>query len=283
MNRRQKAGVIFNRRAVEWIGILLAVGGVIITISGHIRQYGGFFPGQLFEDMYTNLGAELTSIAITVLIIDKLAQRREAVNEVERLIREMGSKDSGTALRAVEELRARNALSDGSLVRADFKYANLEGADLSGADLRGAYMSFAVLRDCDLRDADLRGATLREADLENGLLLNVRLDESHCHKANLSNARMHGASMRGADMRRVSFSGARGLSDETFSAAGQLRKATMPSGARYDGRYALVEDLAGMDDASVGEIAEHYGIELGTYLKGVQWRGNADSENEDHQ
>jgi len=151
--------------AVENLGFLLVVLGISVTVIGHLLQYGAFSLRQLFLDTYANAGSEMLSIAVTILIIDGLYRRREAAAYRDQLIRQMGSKDNSTALRAADELRALGHLTDGTLHHADLKYANLAGAILSSADLRAAYLSFANLNGADLRDAGLQDAILRNADL----------------------------------------------------------------------------------------------------------------------
>jgi hypothetical protein len=159
---------------------------------------------QFWVDYYANISAEFGSVAITVLIIDTLNQRRQKQEEKGRLIRQMGNKENGIALQAVEELRALNAHKDGSLrsvnleeanlhgvrlghvdmrgARMDFSdfsgahlfFANLERADMSGVNFCDAALTWANLRHADLVAADLRGALLSEADLTH-----AKLDRAH--------------------------------------------------------------------------------------------------------
>jgi len=81
--------------------------------------------------------------------------------------------------------------------RADLRHADLRAAELLGIDLRGA-----DLRDADLRDADLRGANL--------------------HGADLRGADLSGAKLRGADLRNAELRGAKGITDDTPIALGNV-------------------------------------------------------------
>jgi hypothetical protein len=260
-----------NAITVERLGILLALIGITVTLIGHFNQYGTLDVRRLFADMYANIGAELLSIALTVLIIDKLVERRDRHQQKERLIREMGSRDSGTALSAVDELRARGWLTDGSLTRADLKYANLSDANLADAVMPGAYLTFAILKAADLRNASLRGAILRSTDLREALLLNTDLSDTKILDANLQNAKMQGANLAGAQITGSDLTGVRGLTDERFASTSKLQKSIMPTGARYDGRYNLPADIIGIDPTNIAAMADYYGITADTYQKGQSW------------
>lgn len=134
---------------------LLVVGLAILILGYRYQHPKGLSWSALTSDLYANVGVDFVSIAITVLGIDALNQRREARMEKRRLIREMGSRDNGIALRAVQELREYGYLSDGSLHSVWLMRANLEGAELYSADIRGA-----ALHSANLRGAELIGANL---------------------------------------------------------------------------------------------------------------------------
>src|SRR5688500_11883468 len=98
--------------SVERLGLLLGGLGIAILLIGNVSISGGFDLRRLWQDLYSNVGTDLLSIALTVLIIDKLVERRDTRQHRARLIREMGSRDNGTVQRAVDELRARGWLQD---------------------------------------------------------------------------------------------------------------------------------------------------------------------------
>ena len=160
------------------------------------------------REYYANISSELGSVAVTVLIIDYLNDRRQKQEEKQRLIRQMGSTEHGLAMNAVEELKAMGATKDGSLVsvnlenarltgvrlgRADLRksrmdfadfstghlyFANLQGADMSGSDLRGTVLTGANLHNADLVAAKLQGALMSEANMVNCKLDNALFDET---------------------------------------------------------------------------------------------------------
>jgi uncharacterized protein YjbI with pentapeptide repeats len=151
------------------------------------------------EAYYANVSTSILSISATVLLIDRLNEKRGQREEKQRLIREMGAGDSATALRAVKEIRARGWLTDGSLVGADLSGANLDDAQLERsnlsradlfrtklgrAELPHALLGEAVLRgvaaeNCNMKGVDLRGANLRKAGLSGAILEDAFID-SRC-------------------------------------------------------------------------------------------------------
>jgi hypothetical protein len=114
---------------IRKLGVLLLIIAFFIATIGYLNQHEGLylgeFLGNLLGDYYTNASAELASIAITVLIIDALVQRREEEREKRDLILQMGSPDKAFAIEAVRQLRARGWLNDGSLRDSSFIKANL--------------------------------------------------------------------------------------------------------------------------------------------------------------
>lgn len=96
---------------VRSLGIVALLLGILIAIVGYLNQHNGFylgeFLGQVIQDFYTNVSTDLASIALTVLVIDYLNERRAQQQLKAQLIREMGGSDMGIALRAVSELDAK--------------------------------------------------------------------------------------------------------------------------------------------------------------------------------
>lgn len=251
------------RQFVSWwtvgrVGLALAILGVVATVAGHLAQYGRFDLQQVYQDLYANLGTELLSIAITVLIIDQLAQRRDEQqrrererereqikleHEKERLIRQLGSSMNVHAKRAAEELRAQGWLEDGSLVKAPLTGANLEGANLRHANLAAARLFRANLKGAGMFRANLERAQLRGAKLQGARLGSANLRHANLAGANLEDTYLSGAKLEGANLLKANLKGARGIKAERFAGCRCLYGATMPGGERYDGRHKLSGDL----------------------------------------
>ncbi len=135
---------------------LLAV-TFLLAWRGYLSTRGPLQWLGVIEEFYSNFTTELFSIAVTVLIVDWLNERRQTQQLKEQLIRDMGGQVNDFALRAVRELRQHGWLEDGSLKDADLVNANLEGASLWDANLQFAYLVNAKLQGAGLIEAKLQG------------------------------------------------------------------------------------------------------------------------------
>ena len=172
------------------------------------------------------------------------------------LTNKLRSRDNWRVLKAVEELRVRGWLCDGSLRKIALCQAELQGADLMKADLAHADFHQAHLEYADLSMADLRCAKFTRANL---------------HGANLSHARLTGVDLYKANLRD-----AHNLTDDQLSQTNRLWGATMPDGKPYDGRFNLSGDMAFAQWAKVDindpkAMADFYGVPLEDYLGGQEW------------
>ncbi|MEM6284116.1 MAG: pentapeptide repeat-containing protein, partial [Chloroflexota bacterium] len=149
------------------VGIVLLCISLLVGGFGYweVHRGEGFSWNKFWSDYYANISAEFGSVAITVLIIDSLNQRRQREEEKQRLLRQMGSKENGLALQAVEDLRALGALKDGTLRGANFEEANLEDVRLGRVDMRQARMDFSNLKKAHLFFANMEKADMSGVDL----------------------------------------------------------------------------------------------------------------------
>jgi len=245
--------------------LVMAVLAVGIVILGSLYLHGEINVRTLINDLYANGGSEFLSIAITVLVIEKLNEQRakreadareitirqEAEDREKRdLIAQMGSPINNFALEAVRVLRLRGWLQDGSvskaeanlaeadLRRAKLKDINLRGVDLTSADLRHADLTSAQLGQCKLFEADLREAILSwtkfpRANLGSANLDRVSLSQANLLEADLENANLHRANLyrvilRGANLTNANLSRAKHLDTVEFD-----RNTTLPDGSKY--------------------------------------------------
>jgi len=237
---------------IRKVGASLLAVAIVLALIGYLNQHRNLYLGEtlynLLGDFYANTSAEIGGIAITVLIIDALYQKREINREKRDLILQLGSPDNAFAREALRKIRARKWLNDGSLSFADLRDANLEGANLMdaklkfvdlisanlrGADLRDAYLEGANLMDAKLRSANLDGADLRGAYLLDANLRDATLIDAKLRGADLLDANLEGAELRGANLTNAN------LSDTQLSKAKSLEGATMPDGTEYDGRFDI--------------------------------------------
>ena len=202
------------------VGAVLLAGAIVLALVGYLNQYGNLYLGltlyNLLGDFYANTSAELAGIAITVLIIDALYQRREINREKRDLILQLGSPDKAFAREALRKIRARKWLNDGSLSFADLRNADLEGTNLEFVDFNSAN-----LKSVELMGANLEGANLESANLEG---------------ASLSGANLEGAYLNGAKLIRANIINAI-VTEKQLVKAESLEYATMPDGTKYDGRF----------------------------------------------
>jgi len=179
----------------------------------------------------------------------------ESCNTVQ-LIRKLRNSNHSVVQCAVEELRRRGHLEDGSLRWVYLRYVNLQGLDLSGANLQNT----------DLNMAKLQGVDLSGANLE----------ETRLNKANLRCALLSKANLKGAFLNQANLQGILDLTEEQLAKAYKLRGSTMSDGSRYDGRFNLDGDLADarflhIDTNDPIAMAEFYGISVDEFKNGQTW------------
>lgn len=121
-------------------------------------------------------------------------------DELQRLIMQMREGSNEEALLAVDELREKKWLTDGSMLDANLWGAKLRGADLRYADLRDVDLRNADLRYSILCGADFRGAMLWEVDLRQADLTEADLREATPNNANLSHAKLDHANLNNVDI-----------------------------------------------------------------------------------
>lgn len=268
---------------VRLVGMATGLFGVAVSLFGHFYRAG--FASGAVQAFYANISTECISIAVTVVIIDWLYERRDTLREKERLVREMRNRDNGLAIHAVEELRANDWLDGGLLVGKHLWDANLEGANLVGvnmyrvylnrANLQGANLDKADLEAARLDKANLRGAHLDWANLERADLRDTCLQAAHLIKANFCDADLQGADLQGADLEGASLQGAH-VHDGQLVKASRMRGVTMPDGSRYNGRFNLQGDLktAYREQVDVTDpvaMAAFLGVALEDYEGGQSW------------
>jgi uncharacterized protein YjbI with pentapeptide repeats len=190
---------MFNRlsnlsnRTVLLILIIVALASsglsLVVNIVNQVDTSPAWWVSWLQNFSTEMFGAFLTFVLLTLIVGNR--------QEKERLIRQMRSSINEEAVRAVEELRARSWLTDGSLRSAVLEGANLQGANLMYADLRGAILTQANMENVNMLSANLQGVYLRNANLKKARLGDVKLIGSDMGNANLQGAYLRYANMEG--------------------------------------------------------------------------------------
>ncbi len=180
--------------SVERLGLGLLFLSITVAGVGIINHHPAsdlvLIIRDTFNDFYANLATELGSIALTVLIVDRLHRRREEEQERQRLLLQLGSPDQAFAIEALRQLSARGWLVNGFLRRARLTHASLEGAHLQKLDLTGAWLGLANLKRAQLTDSVLASAYLQGTNLEHACLRGTDLRGANLTGANLTGARL---------------------------------------------------------------------------------------------
>ena len=167
------------------MGLIFLIIAIVIIVSGHLYQHNTFSLHNFFIDFYANLGSELLSISITIIVVDRIIRaisKEESETELRnQLLQELHSPVNNVASAAVHRLRAIGKLvgKDAWTIGANLRgKANLRGARLLDANFQGAKLFQADFTESDLRNVNFVGADLTEAIFENAIITNVRFNTS---------------------------------------------------------------------------------------------------------
>mgnify|MGYP000963431934 CR=1 FL=1 len=147
---------------IKVLGYIFIVFAILVGLLGFLTQRAfldlGIILNALLQEYYANVSTEIISIAITVLIIDSIYERRDIDREKKNLILQLSSPNFETTQEATRLLRMRGWLSDGSLRNISLQYANLRKGLLWLSDLEGADFYFAKLTNARLEKSNLKDA-----------------------------------------------------------------------------------------------------------------------------
>jgi hypothetical protein len=105
--------------------------------------------------------------------------------ELDHLLKQVRNGTNAEAVRAVDEMRERGWLTDGSLQGTYLTGITLYDGTLTGSQLAEANLSRANLSGVNLTQADLSGANLDSADLRGAILKGANLNGASLKRANL--------------------------------------------------------------------------------------------------
>ena len=225
--RRKEIRTIHKEYKWHYVVMLVVVAlavGIWIGAAAFAEDITGYWMNLATEGM-----GVVVSIAVTVIVIDRIYERRDRQRLKARLLREAGSRSNDIAISAVEWLSAEDLLKgengllkEATLVHANLRNANLWFANLHGTSLIGANLQKAVLTGARLKDTCLFGAELQEAQLSGAKLQRATLSYANAQGADLANANLQGArldgtDLMGADLREANLEGATYRSDSDFA------------------------------------------------------------------
>ena len=174
--------------------------GLLIAFIGH--DYNGIYQSYV-QDFYANGVSELISIAITILVIDRLNDYRLKAQEKEKLILQLSSTDIGFATEASRLLNLHGWLTDGSVRGAYLHGTNLSRAMLDNADFQECNLIQSKFKFAYLNKANFTKANLQASDLSECHLLEANLTDAILANANLNRTLLIGAKLWGADFSKA--------------------------------------------------------------------------------
>ena len=244
------------------LGLALLILASGVALVGYLYENAMILDlGKLIKTLWSNVSTEMGSLAITILVIERMYHRNALQQKKREYLHQMSSPNNGIAVEGARLLAANGwgIEGDKTIEGAFMDFANLRGAklhglnltacaffksdisqaDLSHSNLMNARLVSANLADSSLVHATLIEANLRASDLAGANLENADLSRACLVRANLSNASMAGATLSQANlsntiMRNASLSGAIGVGACFFGAV-------MHGAKIVDGKFAYVD------------------------------------------
>jgi hypothetical protein len=208
----------------KWLyGIIGLLAGFMVGIAA--SDYLGQFVTWFWDGFWN----EALSIAITVVLLDRLNKLRAEQERKAELIFQLGSDEIVITKQAARILKHKRWIEDGSLRKANLVNANLAGVQFRFADLEGANFIFANLKDADLVFANLEDAVMISAYLQGARLTltnlkNAVLEGIYLKGANLGGANLQGATLKGANLNDITWQ---------FESGSEVYTATLPDGTKW--------------------------------------------------
>ncbi|MCB0166001.1 MAG: pentapeptide repeat-containing protein [Anaerolineae bacterium] len=235
------------------------VGAGFLLIGVYVSLFY-FYPekwvfAELIKDFYATVSFGLITVAITVLIIDRLNEQRQVDQLKNQLIREMGGMDNGLALRALAEIKHHGWISDGTLTGVDLRGANLVKANLENAQLEQVNLAGAQLQEVDGFRANLRAANLNGANLSKAEMVQAIFSSGSFYMATLVDAVFNDAKLDRISFYRSNMSGIYLLKTNLFRS--NLQGTTLIGAHLWDA-ILIFADLGGAN----AEQAEFNGADL---------------------
>lgn len=209
---------VLSKPLAEWfaqpgnpVRALLWIGALALSLASWLSPVDTLF-NQMLPDFI--------SISIAVIVIDELVGYRNALQEKQRLVRQMASHSNDFALDALRQIREKGWHNSGLLNGQYFFRANLYKADFYQAQLMHGWFFEA-----NLEEADFEEANLQAANLEQTKAMRANFQYANLRNANLKHSNLTGSNMKNADLSNARLNGA--TLDETFLHCICLEQATL--------------------------------------------------------
>ena len=228
-DRWQENRAAWTFTSTQTFSLLLIVIAIVTIVIGysvvHSSEAVGFI-FNVFNDFYANVSSELISIVITVLVLDRLNERRQNAQELRRLTALMNSDENMITKIAVAELRARGWLENNSLKGSHFHEANLKKARLESvvmercsffrSNMEGAILSKSNFNQSHFTLTNLRRASMSDTNFQDSSLANADLAFSTIVGCNLRKTNLAGVNLKNAVLLDCQFDEGTILPDETY-------------------------------------------------------------------
>lgn len=200
----------------SWLyGLTGLVAGFIfgVAASSELRGFVLWFCQSFWTDTL--------SIAITVLVIDRLNRLRDREAYKQELFRQAKSRSNDFAVDALRQIQDNGwwgdliehypstslihfaDLSEVQWAKVQLIEFDLQLLDLAAANLREANLVATNLQRANLRGANLQGAWLDSANLQHTRLLMSNLQHSRLSHANLQQTELENANLQQANLREA--------------------------------------------------------------------------------
>lgn len=267
-------------RIIQLLAWGLLASGLVLLIYGSLQQWQGVrsqvshgFWLEFVLQNYSNFSAELISVSITVLLIDRLYRTQDRRDRVLHLTSLAVSKDAQVSKNAVQELLAGGNFQDGLLEGANLAEVDFHDIGLPNSRLASAYLVSANFSGSILFGSDLSWANCGDVDFSNSSLARCNLVQGFFHRANFELADLVGAQVALAEFTETNLRGAT-ISPAQLASLFSLWGSIMPNGSKYNGRFNLPGDAEyykNISSKKVIAIHDFYGVSKKAYEWGQKW------------
>jgi len=179
--------------STQILGVLFFFVGVLVFLMSYfyLDSTGSITFREIINDSYLDITTSLLTISLTILVIDHLNNKRAMAIEKRKLVQGLRSTSRGILESALEDLRVKNWLEDGSL---------------SGINLNGVVLSDLDLRHANLDSANFMNGTLNNVNFEFAILANANLRWVSSNRCNFNRTSLLGAKLSSGQFTLCSFS-----------------------------------------------------------------------------
>lgn len=212
-----------RKRIVVWI-LLLGLGFFVISFvldftrnaaNGTLNEY--WFP-EWVDNLFLNLGTEALGVVIAFVYVESILSRYRDLNAEkttrqqlrEDMLFRLKSRVNSEVIRAIEELRRHDWLTDGTLNNFQIENANMTAVDLSHANIKqirlvGVTGTAARFYGSDMEECGIIGSIFNNAQFSGAKLANAKLQFNEFKGADFGQADLRGVNFSYSDLTGAKF------------------------------------------------------------------------------